>query len=152
YSGPTTVSGGALVVTGSIANSVLTVGSGTTLTRTGTLGATTIASGGIFAPGPTGTPGSMTVNGNLAFQSGAIYVVQVNPAAASSANVSAGGAATLAGTVQAAFASGIYITRNNPILPAAGGLNGTTFNPLTTSNLPAGFTAALSYSATDAIL
>jgi len=90
YSGPTTVSGGALVVTGSIANSVLTVGSGTTLTSTGTLGATTIASGGTFAPGPTGTPGSMTVNGNLAFQSGAIYVVQVNPAAASSANVSAG--------------------------------------------------------------
>src|SRR5262245_37724184 len=33
-----------------------------------------------------------------------------------------------------------------------GGLNGTTFNTLTTSNLPAGFTASLSYTATDAIL
>src|SRR5262249_19762747 len=62
------------------------------------------------------------------------------------------GAATHAGTVQAAFASGSYIPRNYTILSAAGGLNGTTFNTLTTSNLPAGFTAALSYSATDAIL
>src|SRR5262249_1330792 len=35
---------------------------------------------------------------------------------------------------------------------AAGGLGGTAFNALTTSNLPAGFTASLSYTATDAIL
>ena len=35
---------------------------------------------------------------------------------------------------------------------SAGGLNGTTFNALTTSNLPAGFSANLSYSATDVIL
>jgi autotransporter-associated beta strand protein len=151
YSGPTTVSGGALVVTGSIANSAVTVGSGATLTGTGTVGATTVASGGTFAPGPIGTPGAMTVNGNLAFQSGAIYLVQVNPANASSANAIAGGSATLAGTVQAAFASGSYITRNYTILSAAGGLNGT-FNALSTSNLPAGFTANLSYTANSAIL
>src|SRR5262249_55256885 len=53
---------------------------------------------------------------------------------------------------QAAFASGSYVTRNYTILSAAGGLGGTTFNALTTSNLPAGFTANLSYSATDVIL
>ena len=74
YSGPTTVSGGALVVTGSIANSALTVGSGTTLTGTGTVGGLTINSGGTFAPG--NSPGTMTVQGNLAFQSGALYLVQ----------------------------------------------------------------------------
>jgi len=152
YSGPTTVSGGALVVTGSIANSAMTVGSGATLTGTGTVGAVTILSGGTFAPGPIGTPGAMTVNGNLAFQSGALYLVQINPSTASSANVIAGGSATLAGTVNAVFASGSYVTRNYTILTAAGGLNGTTFNTLTTSNLPAGFTASLSYTATDAIL
>src|SRR5262245_29971804 len=90
YSGPTTISGGALVVTGSIANSALTIGSGATLAGTGTVGATTIASGGTFAPGPVGTQGAMTVNGNLAFQSGALYLVQVNPATASSANTLAG--------------------------------------------------------------
>jgi uncharacterized protein with beta-barrel porin domain len=78
--------------------------------------------------------------------------VQVNPAIASSANVVAGGSATLAGTVQAAFASGAYVSRTYTILSASGGLNGTTFNALATSNLPAGFTASLSYTATDAIL
>ena len=95
-------------------------------------------SGGTFAPG--NSPGTMTVQGNLAFQSGALYLVQVNPSTASSANVTAGGSATLAGTVQAAFASGSYVTRTCTIVSAAGGLGGTTFNTLTTSNLlPADF-------------
>jgi len=76
--------------------------------------------------------------------------VQINSSTASSTN--AGGSATLAGTVQASFASGSYATRTYTILSAAGGLGGTTFNALTTSNLPAGFTASLSYTATDAIL
>ena len=137
-------------MTGSIANSAVTVGSGATLAGIGTVGATTILSGGAFAPG--NSPGTMTIAGNLAFQSGALYVVQVNPATASSANVTAGGSAALAGTVNAAFASGSYVSRTYTILSAAGGLNGTTFNTLTTSNLPAGFTATLSYTATDAIL
>ena len=57
----------------------------------------------------------MTVAGNLAFQSGALYLVQVNPSTASSTNVTAGGSATLAGTVQAAFASGSYASRTYTI-------------------------------------
>jgi YVTN family beta-propeller protein/autotransporter-associated beta strand protein len=150
YTGPTFVNAGTLVVNGSIANSAVTVSSGATLAGIGTVGATTINSGGIFAPGT--SPGTMTVQGNLAFQSGAIYLVQVNPSTASSTNVTSGGSTTLAGTVQAAFASGSYAARTYTILSAAGGLNGTTFNTLTTSNLPAGFTASLSYTATDAIL
>jgi fibronectin-binding autotransporter adhesin len=150
YSGATAVNAGTLIVNGSIANSAVTVNSGAILAGIGTVGAATINSGGTFAPG--NSPGTMTVRGNLAFQSGAIYLVQVNPATASSGNVISGGSATLAGTVQAAFASGAYISRTYTILSAAGGLNGTTFNTLTTSNLPAGFTAALSYTATNAIL
>jgi outer membrane autotransporter protein len=142
------VSGGALVVTGSIANSALTVGSGTTLTGTGTVGGLTINSGGTFAPG--NSPGTMTVQGNLAFQSGALYLVQVNSTTASNTVVS--GSASLAGTAQAAFVAGSYATRTYAIVSAAGGLGGGTFNTLTTSNLPAGFTASLSYTATDAIL
>jgi autotransporter-associated beta strand protein len=148
YRGPTTVAAGTLTVNGSIANSAVTVNSGATLSGTGTVGATTIASGGTFAPG--NSPGTMTVVGNLAFQSGALYLVQVNSTTASSTNAS--GSAALAGTVQAAFAAGSYATRAYTILSAAGGLGGTTFNTLTTSNLPAGFTASLSYTATDAIL
>jgi outer membrane autotransporter protein len=112
-------------------------------------GATTITSGGTFAPG--NSPGTMTIAGSLAFQSGALYVVQVNPSTASSTNVIAGGTATLAGTVQAAFASGSYVSRSYTILSAAGGRVGT-FESLSTANLPANFTASLSYTATDAIL
>jgi YVTN family beta-propeller protein/autotransporter-associated beta strand protein len=150
YSGATTVNAGTLFVNGSIANSAVTVNSGATLAGIGTVGATTINSGGIFAPGT--SPGTMTVQGNLAFQSGALYLVQANPSTASSTNVTAAGSAALAGTVQAAFAAGSYASRTYTIVSAAGGLGGTTFNTLTTTNLPAGFTASLSYTATDAIL
>jgi autotransporter-associated beta strand protein len=148
YRGPTTVAAGTLTVNGSIANSAVTVNSGAMLSGIGTVGGLTIASGATFAPG--NSPGTMTVQGNLAFQSGALYLVQVNSTTASSTNAS--GSAALAGTVQAAFAAGSYATRTYTILSAAGGLGGTTFNTLTTSNLPAGFTASLSYTATDAIL
>jgi outer membrane autotransporter protein len=148
YSGATAVNAGTLTVNGSIANSAVTVNSGAMLSGTGTVGGLTIASGATFAPG--NSPGTMTVQGNLAFQSGALYLVQVNSTTASNTVVS--GSATLAGTVQAAFASGSYATRTYTILSAAGGLGGTTFNTLATSNLPAGFTASLSYTATDAIL
>jgi T5SS/PEP-CTERM-associated repeat protein/autotransporter-associated beta strand protein len=150
YSGATAVNAGTLFVNGSIANSAVTVNSGATLAGIGTVGPTTINSGGIFAPGT--SPGTITVQGNLAFQSGAFYLVQVNPSTASSTNVTAGGSASLAGTVNAAFAAGSYVSRTYTILSAAGGLNGTTFNALTTTNLPAGFTSSLSYTATDAIL
>ena len=152
YSGATAITAGTLMVNGSIANSAVTVNSGGTLAGTGTVGATTINGGGTFAPGPLGTPGAITVQGNLAFQSGALYLVQVNPSNASSANVIAGGGATLAGTVQAVFSSGSYASRTYTILAVAGGLAGTTFNVLTTTNLPAGFTPSLSYTATDVIL
>jgi autotransporter-associated beta strand protein len=148
YRGPTTVAAGTLTVNGSIANSAVTVNSGATLSGIGTVGGLTINGGATFAPG--NLPGTMTVAGNLAFQSGALYLVQINSTTASNTVVS--GSATLAGTVQAAFTAGSYATRMYTILSAAGGLGGTTFNTLTTSNLPAGFTASLSYTATDAIL
>jgi autotransporter-associated beta strand protein len=147
YSGPTNVNVGILNVNGSLASTVF-VNSGATLTGTGTIGGLNVGSGGTYAPG--NSPGTMTVAGNLAFQSGALYLVQVNPSTASSTNVT--GSATLAGTVQAAFASGSYVSRSYTILSAAGGLNGTTFNTLTTSNLPAGFTSNLSYTTSDVIL
>ena len=58
---------------------------------------------------------------------------------------------TLAGTVDALFASGSYMTKNYTILSAAGGRGGT-FDTLATVGLPAGFAASLSYTGTDAIL
>ena len=152
FLGPTTVNGGALIVDTSFPSPLITVNSGATLGGSGTVGSTgstIINAGGSFAPGPAGAPGAMTVTGNLAFQSGALYNVQVNPATASTTNVS--GTASLAGTVNANFAPGTYSARGFTILTADGGRTGT-FGALDTSGLPAGFRASLSYTGNTAVL
>ncbi len=153
YTGATSVNAGTLQVDGAITSSSnVTVNAGGTLTGAGTVdpNTVTIASQATFAPGTPGVAGtSMTIAGNLAFQSGAIYLVQVNPTTASFANVT--GTASLAGTASAVFASGGYLNKQYDILHSAG-LNGTTFAALGTSNLPADFTANLSYTPTDVLL
>jgi uncharacterized protein with beta-barrel porin domain len=149
-SDPWTVQGGTLLVNGDLsAASALTV-SGGVLGGTGAVGNTQINAGGTFAPGTPGVPGtSMTVSGNLAFQSGALYLVQVNPTSSTVANVA--GTASLAGNVLAAFAPGSYLAKQYDILHSAG-LGGTTFAGLGTTNLPTGFTANLNYTPTDVFL
>jgi autotransporter-associated beta strand protein/YVTN family beta-propeller protein len=151
YTGATNVNSGALEVDGSIASSSrTTVNFGGMLIGIGTVGNTQINSGGALAPGQPGVPGTfMTIAGNLAFQSGATYAVFFNPSSATHANVT--GTAALAGNVQAVFASGSYVTRQYDILHSAG-LGGTTFGALTTNGLSSGFTASLSYTATDVFL
>ena len=124
---------------------------GGTLAGAGSITTTmlTIQSGGTFAPGTPSTPGtSMTVTGNVTFNSSSTYVVYVNPSSATSAQVS--GTAAVDGTVQAAFASGAYSAHSYSVLHA-GTVNGT-FASLTTTNLSSGFTASLSYTATDVML
>ena len=144
------VNSGILNLTGSIASTLTTVNSGGELMGTGTVGTTTIASGGTFAPG-SGTPGtSMAVSGNLAFTSGALYLVQLNPTTASFASVT--GTATLNGaTVNATYANGSYISKKYTILTATSGVSGT-FGPLVNTNLPANFSTSLSYDAHDVFL
>src|SRR5215472_14717510 len=146
YTGATTINGGTLIVNGSIADSTVTVNAGGRLGGTGTLG-NTIINGGTLSPG--NSIGTLTVNGNLTMTAAASYLVEISPTNADRTNVA--GTATLAGTVQAAFAAGSFMTRNYTILSAAGGRSGT-FSALTTANLPAGFSASLSYTATDATL
>jgi autotransporter-associated beta strand protein len=150
YTGTTTVNGGVLQVDGSIASSILTtVNANAALTGVGTIGNTTIASGGIFLPG-NGTPGSsMTVSGNLAFQSGALYLVQLDSVTSTFANVS--GAASLNGTVGASFAVGSTVLPQYTILTAAGGRSGA-FTGVDTLGVPSGFVATLSYDPTHAYL
>ena len=116
---------------------------GGTLTGTGSItAATTIASGGTFAPGNSTAGSSMSITGDLAFQSGAIYLVQVNPATAAFAGVS--GTATLGGaTVNASFAQGSYVAKQYTILTAASGVKGSFDGPVDT-NLPSGFHTSLS--------
>jgi autotransporter-associated beta strand protein len=150
YTGATTINGGTLEVDGSIAHSSsVTVNSGGTLSGTGSVGSVTVNGGGTFAPG-SGAPASiMAVSGSLAFQSGAFYLVQINPSTASFANVT--GTATLGGaTVNANFASGSYVARQYTIL-TAGNRNGT-FGSVANTNLPSGFQTSLSYDTTHAYL
>ena len=78
YTGTTTVDAGILEVELVTGSSSVIVNSGGTLAGAGTLDplTMTIHSGGTFSPGTPGVPGtSMTITGNLAFQSGALYVV-----------------------------------------------------------------------------
>jgi fibronectin-binding autotransporter adhesin len=127
--GGANVSGGLFTGTGSVAN--LTV------------------SGGIFAPG-NGTAGSSTtITGNLALQSGALYLVGLNPSTSSFASVS--GTAALNSGAGAVFLAGDYVARRYTILTAAGGLNGS-FASFDTLNIPGGFRASLSYNANDVFL
>lgn len=151
YTGNTVVNGGTLEVNGTAANSALTsVNSGGQLAGVGTVKETQINAGGTFAPGNGTAASTMSVSGNLAFQSGAIYLVQVDPATASRANVT--GIATLNGaTVAANYANGTYIAKKYTILTATGGVSGT-FGGVTNTSLPAGFSATLTYDANNAFL
>lgn len=106
-------------------------------------------SGGTFAPG-NGTPGTfMTVTGNLAFQSGAMYLVALNPTTASLAKV--GGTASLNGTATAVYIAGNYVSKKYTILSATGGVSGT-FGSLVNTNVPTNFTSTLSYDANNAYI
>jgi hypothetical protein len=152
YTGATIVNGGTLEVDGSIAtSSAVTVNSGGALAGLGNVSATTINSGGTLAPGNAANPtGTLAITGNLAFASGALYLVQLSGANASKASVT--GTATLNGaTVNAIFAPGGSVVKQYTIV-TAGSVSGT-FNPnLVATNLPPGFSASLSYSATDVFL
>jgi uncharacterized protein with beta-barrel porin domain len=149
YAGLTLVTGGTLNVTGSIANSVQTViGPAGALTGTGTVGPLAVLGGGTFAPA-FGMPGqAMTVAGSVSFSPGSIYAVQLNGSTTPPVNID--GIASLAGTVAASYVPGSTIHKQYDILHS-NGLLGTTFSGVTLSSLP-GFSASLSYSATDAFL
>ncbi|MBC9876891.1 autotransporter domain-containing protein [Bradyrhizobium sp. INPA01-394B] len=152
YTGATTVNGGTLWVDGSIATSSLTtVNNGAWLVGAGTIGNTQVNAGGLLGPG-NGTPTtSLTVAGNLAFQAGALYLIGLNPSTASFTTVS--GTATLNGaTVQAAFLTGSYVSKQYTILTATGGLSGTFASVIANNNLPAGFHDTLSYDANNVYL
>ena len=135
---------------GSIAaSSAVTVNSGATLGGGGAVGNAIVNSGGTLVAGNGTANSSLTVAGSLALQSGAAYMVQIDPATSSSVNVS--GTATLGGaTLKAVYANGSYVARQYTIL-TAGSVNGT-FGSFVETNLPSNFHTTLSYDATHAYL
>jgi uncharacterized protein with beta-barrel porin domain len=117
---------------------------GGTLSGTGTLADLNVDAGGTLQPGT--TPGTaMKITGNLAFQSGALYVVTLNGTTSTLANVS--GTASLAGGVEALLQVGV--TKQTYTILHSGGLGGTTFDSLTVAP---GFTGTLTYTPTDVLL
>jgi autotransporter-associated beta strand protein len=147
YTGATVVNAGTLNVNGSIAtSSAVTVNNGI-LGGNGTVANAVINSGGALAPG--NSIGTITVNGNLTFNSGSNYNVEVSPSAADRTNVT--GTATLNGTVNASYAAGSYVSKQYTILNATGGRVGT-FSGLSNTNNPANLAAALSYDANNVFL
>ncbi|HEX8962862.1 MAG TPA: autotransporter-associated beta strand repeat-containing protein, partial [Rhodocyclaceae bacterium] len=152
YTGTTTVSAGTLEVGdintpgASIASNV-TVNAGGTLRGHGSITGNVTSSGSIM---PGGSIGTLTVNGNVVFNPGSIFAVELNPGETSLLNVTGGHTATLGGTVQVLAETGNYgfVTRYT-ILSADGGVSGT-FGGVT-SNL-AFLTPSLSYDANNVYL
>ncbi|AEV35715.1 protein containing Outer membrane autotransporter barrel domain [Pseudovibrio sp. FO-BEG1] len=149
YSGNTTVSGGALVVDGSIGDVTTDGGS---LGGSGTLGAVTVNSGAVIAPG--NSIGTMNTTSTV-FNAGSVYEVELNnggaAAGVNSDLLAASNTVTInGGTVHvmpengtdngSTYTAGTTYT----IITAGGGINGTFDSPTPTDDF-AFFNFALSY-------
>ncbi|MDP1749882.1 MAG: autotransporter domain-containing protein [Reyranella sp.] len=144
YTGATTITDGTMAVNGDLTSSGgVTIGPNGTLGGNGFVPTTVVA--GALAPG--NSVGVITVVGDLTFNPGSTYQVQVE-GTADRTNVT--GAATLAGgTVQASFATSTF-QRSYPILSATT-VTGR-FDALTASGLPGFLNPSLGYGPTSASL
>lgn len=152
YTGPTTVSGGTLLLTGSITSDT-TVSSGATLSGNGNIaGNVTINSGGTIAPSNVniGNFKTLSVAGTYTQSVGSFYQAAVN-ATLQHDLVNVTGPATIrGGTVQVQAQAGAYPTSLRvPILTASNGLTGT-FAGVTINQST--LRASLAYDANDAFL
>ena len=136
--------GGTFVVNGTAAG--VTINAGGTLGGNGTVGNTTFA-GGTLSPG--NSIGTITIQGNLAMSSATAYIVEVSPTAADRTNVT--GTATLGGTGAGAVRRRqLYRTQlHDPLRDRRAQRD---LQQPYDGGLPAGFTASLSYTGTDAVL
>ena len=108
YTGPTTISGGTLMVNGdnAAASGNVTVANTATLAGTGGIGgATTVQSGGKLSPGNNAI-GTLTFSGNLTFNSGSTAFIEINKTAATKDLADTGGTLTYGGTLQVTNLSG----------------------------------------------
>ena len=143
YTGATTINGGQLLVDGSIVNSNTTVNSSGALGGTGTTGPVTLA-GGSASPGdPVASVGKLTTtgttnlsNGNLTVQLPANGMAGINydelnvTGAASTGNLTLGGASTLTVDLNGLTATGVF----SNVIQYTGTLTGT-FSDTNASNV-----------------
>ncbi|CAE6864254.1 hypothetical protein R69746_07987 [Paraburkholderia aspalathi] len=140
FTGTTNVTGGRLAVNGSLDHSAVTVSNGGILGGTGTVGSTVANSGGIVAPG--NSVGTLKVAGNVSFNSGSTYQVQVQADGVSD-RITATGTATIRGaTLEIEALAGNYQPTTPYTILSANSVTGT-FSTLT--NKLAFLDASLSY-------
>jgi outer membrane autotransporter protein len=129
FDGTTALSGGELVVNGTLGGTT-TFASGSRLSGTGRVGPTVLESGATVAPG--NSIGTLTVDGDLTFNSGTVYEVEVNPTGAASDLIVVNGTAFLDGTVTHIGEDGAYRpSADYVILTATNGFDGTRFDGVT---------------------
>ena len=93
YAGPTLVNQGWLAVNGSVTSAV-SVQNGGIVGGSGTVGSLTARQGGTVAPG--NSIGTLNVAGNVSFEPGSHYAVEVGPNGQSD-RIQSGGSATIGG-------------------------------------------------------
>jgi outer membrane autotransporter protein len=128
FTGATTVSGGTLLVNGSIAASAVGVQSGAVLAGNGWVGATTVLAGGTIAPG-NNSIGTLHVNGTYIQKLGSTYQVLVDPNSNASSMIAVTGAATLANgavlNVTKSMPGNYQVGTLYTVLSATNGVSGT---------------------------
>ncbi|MBB4954473.1 outer membrane autotransporter protein [Agrobacterium vitis] len=149
YTGDIVISGSSLVLaSGAVSSSDFTIADDGTISGTGTIAGLIVESGGAASPGY--SPGTLTVTGDVTFNAGSVYNVDVTPSGDHDLISATGTATLLGGTVAVNATAGSYSPSTTlTILQAAGGVTGTFSN--VTSNL-AFLTPQLSYDANDVYL
>lgn len=149
FTGATALNHGTLQLDGRLGGH-LTVAHGAVLSGTGQLGQLTIRSGGALSPGGTGTVATLTVNGDLTFDAGSRYLIDVKPGGQSDQVNAAGQLHLQGGSALALELDGSWSQANTyTIARAEQGRTGY-FEALAT-NL-AFLDAKLSYTATEVLL
>ncbi|MEM9030431.1 MAG: autotransporter domain-containing protein [Pseudomonadota bacterium] len=130
------VNEGTLYLNADLSSTDFTIANGATLSGTGTAGSLTVNTGGIVAPG--NSIGTLNVNGNVTFNDGATYTVEIAPDG-SSDHIVATGNATIStnGTTLEIIgdpAADFPFSQSYTVITAAGGVTGTFAG--VTDNLP----------------
>ncbi|WP_349961485.1 autotransporter domain-containing protein [Rhizobium sp. ZPR3] len=120
FSGVTSISGGSLIVDGTLGGSINLSGYGV-LGGTGTVGSTVVGAGATLSPGDNGI-GTLTVDGNLTTQSGSTILVESNETATDRIDVT--GTASLNGGTLSLVGGSLKAFTNYTILSATGGISG----------------------------
>jgi outer membrane autotransporter protein len=131
FTGTTTIAAGGLVVGSDAAHRDAVLGGsihvadGARLAGIGTVGTTTVAAGATIAPG--NSIGTLNVAGDIAFDAGSIYEVEVDPAGTDSDRIHATGTATLDGgsVIHVGPDGNFEVNASYTILTADGGVAGT---------------------------